>query len=178
MENEQVVQLVRLWQEKKDQDAAQQLYNAFAQYRNYLMSLSVARGIDAESMLDEVFLAAINTYNYEGKFINYLAILFRNSCISAKRWLNNAVRQDFSLIDPSKAEYINTEQRINGFSDLERRDLAQFISNLPDKDRTFIEMYLAGYGWQEIRQKLGCSKSTLSKVYNRIVDDLRLQYAS
>lgn len=144
-----------------------------------------ASALDADDLSQEGmlgFLNAVYTFDSEksnASFSTYAYVCVRNRIISALRTLGaekNAVfRQSIALDDLSDSGAENS--RTPEIKLIEREQYAEllnsFYSVLSDFEKKVLSMYLSGYSYNEISQRLNIEKKSADNALQRIKRKLR-----
>lgn len=176
MENDEIVVLVQSWQQEKNQDAVNKLYNGIKPFLNYLIVRPYAYNIDAEFILNDALFSAINHYNANsGKFTSYLAAVFRNAVVSAKRRRAAKTRQEYRNVGHYDSNLLKEEDLVDSISLIEshKLDLIDIIEKLPEREQNIVRLYLEGNSWADIRKKYGYAKSTMSNLTARLIAQMK-----
>lgn len=170
--------------QKNDSEACEELLNRYKQHvvswvRAYFLTCGDSEDLVQESMV--AVFSAINSFNGKSKFKTYAKTCVKNRIFSviknSKRLKNQPLDNYISLSgwadnDSDKTEIIidtafgPEEKFIN--SETEKELISIIRRNLSDYEYRILFLYLHGYSYSEIEEKLSKSRKSVDNALQRI----------
>lgn len=175
MDHNLVHQLVRQWQENRDESAATDLYKLCLGYINYWVhkkfyTCNSYLQDEQKSAANEAFYKALDTYNGRVKFVTYLSCCLKNAILSIRQ-------KHKQMMDETTANYSGDERfrfSENIIAPIINSDLSEYFSNLEPRSSQIMRMrFVESKTRKEIGQVVGLTKSSITEIINNSLEKIR-----
>ncbi|NBC82183.1 MAG: sigma-70 family RNA polymerase sigma factor [Bacteroidetes bacterium] len=139
------------------------LINKQDDLKKFAMSLT-SNVVEAEDLVQETCLKALSKKDYflrqPKNLVGWLFTIMKNIFINQYRRAVNHKKVNYDKNSSMSANFTKTTQ-LNPESDYTMKEIQEKLNNLDEKHKTPLKMFLSGYKYQEIAEKLNLNMGTV-----------------